>query len=313
MEITYIYLLAVIIFLAVLYFLQVIARKYNTVSLKHNFKRKSDSSKSGLTRSARLSEISNSNLTRLLAKFYAMTIPEDGWQNSKVRLKFIQAGVREEIYFKFFYFIKIVLFIVLLVSISLITLIAYSFNSFTDHLFMIFLISMLGYFAPDIYLFFKTKIRQEKMEAAIPNFLDLLLICAESGLSLDAALLKVTTDLAPANPELCEEFYLALLEIRAGGDRTLAFENLSIRVTSDYMTSILSMFRQVDKFGTSLGDSLRIHSEIIRSQRLQKAENLAAKLPLKLLFPLVTCLFPIVIIVLVGPAVITISDAILNN
>ncbi|MEY4571285.1 MAG: hypothetical protein RLZ10_478 [Bacteroidota bacterium] len=310
MKTIFIYGLAALVFLALFYF---ISKKTDNTSLKYNFKKKSLSSKIRVAQSARVTEISKVNVNQLLEKFYALTIPDADWNDSKVKLRFIQAGLREEVYFKFFHFLKIALFLALLVLTSIIFLIAYDYNTLTDNIFLIFFISILGYFLPNIYLFFKTKKRQESMEAAIPNFLDLLLVCAESGLSLDAALLKVTTELAPSNPELCEEFYLALLEIRAGGDRHESYHNLSMRVTSDYMISVLSMFNQVDKFGTSLGDSLRIHSEIIRSQRLQKAENLAAKLPLKLLFPLVSCLFPIVIIILIGPAVITISNTILIN
>ena len=178
---------------------------------------------------------------------------------------------------------------------------------------MIFILSIAGFYAPDIYLYFLTQRRQRNIEESLPNFLDLLLICAESGLSLDASLLKVTTELAPANPELCEEFYLSLLEIRAGADRKDVFSNLALRVTSDFISPILSVFNQVDKFGTSLGDSLRVHSEMIRSERVLKAESIAAKLPLKMLFPLVFCLFPIIIIILIGPAIITISNTVFGS
>ncbi|MFM1781945.1 MAG: hypothetical protein RLZZ181_742, partial [Pseudomonadota bacterium] len=136
------------------------------------------------------------------------------------------------------------------------------------------------------------------------DLLDLLVICAESGMGIDAALTRVSKEIIRSSPVLAEELQLTMLEIRAGEVRANALKSLGLRVNLENMFNLISIFNQVDRLGTSLGESLRIQSEIMRNNRLQKAEELAAKIPVKMLFPLIFFMFPSIFIVIIGPAMI---------
>jgi tight adherence protein C len=145
------------------------------------------------------------------------------------------------------------------------------------------------------------------MRETLPDLIDLLVICIESGLGLDAALNRVSREISRASPVLAEEFYLAGLEIRAGSGRVPALKNLSLRVDLEDLYNLVAMLVQADKFGTSLGASLRIQSEVMRVKRMQRAEEIASKIPVKMLFPLIFFIFPSLMFVIIGPAAIQVS------
>jgi tight adherence protein C len=124
---------------------------------------------------------------------------------------------------------------------------------------------------------------------------------------MDAAISKVARDMARASPELAEEFYIMGLGIRAGEARMVALRNLALRVNLEDLNDLVSMLIQADRFGTSLAESLRIQSDVMRGKRLQRAEEMAAKIPTKMLMPLVGFIFPVLLMVLLGPAAIQIG------
>jgi tight adherence protein C len=124
---------------------------------------------------------------------------------------------------------------------------------------------------------------------------------------MDAAINRVSQEIARSSKILAEEFYLAALEIRAGAGRSTALKNLALRVDLEDLHSLVSMLVQADRFGTSLADSLRIQSEVMRTKRMQRAEEIAAKVPVKMLIPLIFFIFPSLLMVLIGPAVLQIS------
>jgi tight adherence protein C len=134
--------------------------------------------------------------------------------------------------------------------------------------------------------------------------LDLLVVSVEAGLGLDAALTRVGQELAFAYPELADELRLINLEMRAGKPRSEALRNLADRTGVDDLSSLVTMLIQTDKFGTSVAQSLRVYSETLRTKRRQRAEEAAAKTGVKMVFPLVTCIFPAIWVVTIGPAVI---------
>jgi len=158
-----------------------------------------------------------------------------------------------------------------------------------------------------VYLRFRTNQRAKDMRDTLPDLIDLLVICTESGLGMDAAINRVSQEIARSSKILAEEFYLAALEIRAGAGRSTALKNLALRVDLEDLHSLVSMLVQADRFGTSLADSLRIQSEVMRTKRMQRAEEIAAKVPVKMLIPLIFFIFPSLLMVLIGPAVLQIS------
>jgi tight adherence protein C len=163
---------------------------------------------------------------------------------------------------------------------------------------------LLGYMAPSILLARLAKRRQHRMRLGLPDALDLLVVSVEAGLGLDQAIQRVSQELAFAHPDLCDELRLINLELRAGKPRTEALHNLGERTGVDDIISLVAMLVQTDKFGTSVAQSLRVHSETTRTKRRQRAEEAAAKTGVKMVFPLVICIFPAIWIVTIGPAAI---------
>lgn len=162
----------------------------------------------------------------------------------------------------------------------------------------------LAYQLPAIVLARMAKRRQHRMRLGLPDALDLLVVSVEAGLGLDQAIQRVADELAFAHPELCDELRLINLELRAGKARSEALHNLAQRTALDDLQSLVAMLVQTDKFGTSVAQSLRVHSDTLRTKRRQRAEEAAAKTGAKMVFPLVCCIFPSIWIVTLGPAVI---------
>ena len=146
--------------------------------------------------------------------------------------------------------------------------------------------------------------RKLKIENGLPDALDLLIVSIEAGLGLDQAILKTAEELTIAHPELAEELRLVNIECRAGKPRLEAFKNFANRTKVDDVRALVAMLVQTDRFGTSVAQALRTHAEVSRTKRRQRAEERAAKIGVKLVFPLVFCLFPAFYVVTLGPAII---------
>jgi tight adherence protein C len=164
----------------------------------------------------------------------------------------------------------------------------------------------LGYILPNIVLARLEKRRQHRIRLSLPDALDLLVVSVEAGLGLDQAMQRVGEELVFAHPELCEELRLINFELRAGKARSEALHNLGERTGVDDVQSLVAMLVQTDKFGTSIAKSLRVHSDTLRTKRRQRAEEAAAKTGVKMVFPLVLCIFPAIWVVTLGPAAIKI-------
>ena len=164
--------------------------------------------------------------------------------------------------------------------------------------------SLLGYVMPGMVLARLAKRRQHAIQLSLADAVDLLVVSVEAGLGLDQALLRVGTELAITHPALSEEIRLATLELRAGKGRADALRNLANRTGLEDIGSLATMLIQTDKFGTSVATSLRVHSEVLRTKRRQRAEEAAAKTGVKMVFPLVFCIFPAIFVVAIGPAAI---------
>jgi tight adherence protein C len=153
--------------------------------------------------------------------------------------------------------------------------------------------------------------RQESIRLALPDALDLAIICVEAGLGLDQALDRIAVEIKSAHPELSDEMELVTLEIRAGKPREEALRNLAIRTGVDDIRAFVAVLIQTDRFGTSIAMALRVHSDALRTERRQRAEERAAKTTIKMIPVLVLFIFPVMFFVILGPVVIQISRDIL--
>jgi tight adherence protein C len=162
----------------------------------------------------------------------------------------------------------------------------------------------LGYIAPGLVVDRSIAKRKLKIENGLPDALDLLIVSIEAGLGLDQAILKTSEELSIAHPELAEELRLVNIECRAGKPRLEAFKNFAARTKVDDVRALVAMLVQTDRFGTSVAQALRTHAEVSRTKRRQRAEERAAKIGVKMVFPLVFCLFPAFYVVTLGPAII---------
>jgi tight adherence protein C len=224
-------------------------------------------------------------------------VPRSASEMGKVRLRLVQAGYRGDEALPMFYGIRIAL-----------ALMAFGLFAtpllFRPNVMMGLGGSLLGYVLPGMALARMARRRQHKMQLGLPDALDLLVVSVEAGLGLDQALLRVGEELSTAHPDLSDELRLVTLELRAGKGRSEAMRNLADRTGLEDVASLVTMLVQTDKFGTSVAQSLRVHSDVLRVKRRQRAEEAAAKTGVKMVFPLVFCIFPSIWVVTIGPAAI---------
>jgi len=176
---------------------------------------------------------------------------------------------------------------------------------------MVLASGIIGFLLPDFVLRSKIRKRQEQITDSLPDALDLLVVCVEAGLGLNAAFLKITEEFCLSSPELSEEFDVVNREMVAGKPRQEALRALSERAGVEDVQSLVAMLIQTEKLGTSLALSLRVHSDSLRMRRRQKAEEAAAKTTIKLVFPLVFLMFPALFIVILGPGMIQVMNILL--
>jgi len=238
-----------------------------------------------------------------VVEHFEHVLPKSQAEVSIVMQRLTRAGYRNESAIRVFYGCK-VLVPVVLCAIALVSGAA-KFSPF----FVYASCLGLGFLGPDFWLGRKIKQRQKKMERGLPDVLDLLIICIEAGLSLDQATARTAEELQKAQPELCDEFGILVLEQRAGRARSEAWKNLSERTGVDSIRNLVSVLVQSEQFGTSVAKTLRVHSDTMRAKRIQQVEEMAAKTSVKLVFPLVFFIFPALFLVTLGPAVILMMES----
>ncbi|HLJ23817.1 MAG TPA: type II secretion system F family protein [Candidatus Acidoferrales bacterium] len=172
-------------------------------------------------------------------------------------------------------------------------------------LFILLAAAGIGFIFPDMWLSWRISARQQRLRLALPDGLDLLVICVEVGLGMDQAILRVAEELRIVHPELSDEFKIVNLEMRVGKTRIEALRELARRTGLEDLKTLVAMLIQTERFGTSIAQSLRVHSDELRTKRRQRAEELSAKTTVKMVGPLVFFIFPALMVVLVGPAVIS--------
>lgn len=239
--------------------------------------------------------------------------PQTEEELSRVRRTLIQAGYRGADAPIILYGAKLCLMIVLPVAFMFLRTSALPPISSARTLCLVVVLAVTGFYLPTIWVARTMRRRKRKILEGFPDALDLMVVCVEAGLGLDAAISWVGKEIQLTHKVLSEEFKLLDLELRVGLARQKALRNLSLRTDLEEITSLVALLIQTDRFGTSVAQALRVHSEAMRTKRHQRAEEMAAKLPVKLLFPLVFFIFPSLFIVILGPGVIQIMRILLPS
>jgi tight adherence protein C len=238
----------------------------------------------------------------VLGPLMPKSLIEEDWQGSNWHVKLLNAGYRTYtsalIYFgsKVFLAAAVPAVLMLVAPFLEIHLSAWGF------ILIIIAAAAIGYFTPNAYLWFRIRQRKRSLLNTFPDALDLMRICLEAGMGLDSAIMRVGEELKLQSRDLHDEFHLVSLELRAGSTRNLALKNLATRTGLEEIEALVAMLIQSERFGTSVAESIRVHSDQLRFQRKVKAEEFAAKISTKLLFPLIFCIFPSLLLVLLGPA-----------
>lgn len=243
------------------------------------------------------------SVLKMVGPLAKLSVPTGDWESSPLRLRFLNAGIRHPdarlAYFGAKTFLPLFLAVLAFVSLR-------GASQGIALLFYLLMAALIGCYLPNLLLHLKVKSRQREIFENFPDAADLMLVCVEAGLGLDSGLTKVTEEIRRKSQALAEELHLTNLEMRAGATREKALRNLALRTGLEEIGTFATMMTQADKFGTSIGESLRVFSDDLRHKRQVRAEETAAKIPTKILFPLVFFIFPSVIMVILGPAVIQI-------
>ena len=226
-------------------------------------------------------------------------IPQSPKDVTVMRRRLIRAGIRNENSLKILYGAKAALGITLPLLMG--SVVAGMSTDSGNKFAAVLAAGAVGFFGPNEYVRRLARKRQHEIARGLPNALDLLVVCVESGLGLDQAVLQVSKELDHAHPEISEEFGFVTLELKAGKRRVEALRNLSERTGVDDLKKLVAVLIQADRFGTGVAQSLRAHADFMRVQARQVAEEKAAKLGVKLIFPIFFCILPSLFVVTVGP------------
>ena len=231
--------------------------------------------------------------------------PKEAVELTKTRATLVQAGFRQPSAVEIYWGIKAGSGLIGLVLGALAAMSGRVSGQYK--MFVVVVLVGIGFYLPGIILNSRVKARQKAITRSLPDALDMLVVCVEAGMGLDGAIYRVCTEMAAKDPILSSELRLLTLELRAGKSRREALKNLSSRVGLEDLGSLVAMLIQTDMFGTSIAQTLRVYADSMRTKRFQLAEELAAKLPVKLLFPLMFFIFPTLLMVILGPAGIRIT------
>ncbi|AOJ77216.1 type II secretion system F family protein [Burkholderia ubonensis] len=252
-------------------------------------------------------------LVELSQPISKLSVPKEGWEDSPLRVRLMNAGWRDPSAAGLYFTAKTVLALTLPGA----ALLALATTRLADQRmllsFILVALAGIGYYLPNFVLSRRITKRQRTIFEDFPDALDLLTVCVEAGLGLDAALMRVSEELRFRSEVVSGELDLMLLEMRSGFTKEAALRNLALRTGVEDIESFCAMLIQADRFGTSIGDSLRVLSDMLRTRRRMRAEERAAKIALKLLFPLIFCIFPALMGVLLGPAMIHVYRVLLPS
>lgn len=243
--------------------------------------------------------------------FARLATPDKDEEISLLRAKFLHAGLRQASAPIVYFAAKALLALLLpMLFIAVERSVGWKITQI-NWMMIVLVAAAVGYYLPTIALNQMTRIRQREIFESFPDALDLMIVCVEAGLALDMAVNRAGTEIRLRSPELADELDLVSLDLRIGSTRERALKNFALRTGLDEVSTFVAMLIQADRFGTSLAESLRVHADGLRTRRQQRAEEAAAKIALKLLFPLIFFIFPSLMLVLLGPAFIQIYRVLL--
>ena len=243
-----------------------------------------------------------------------LVVPDDKWKQSRIRARLVRAGYRSPQAMGLYYLSKFFL-AVLLPVLTISPILLYPTLITQRHWAVVALVvsALIGFFLPNMVLRHKEEARRQHLAEVFPDVLDLLVVCVEAGLSLDAAIKRVGDEFHFASRDMSDELLLATLEIRAGKPRNEALKSLAERTDLAEMQALVSILIQAEHFGTSIADALREHADEMRDIRIQTAREKAAKLPVKLAIPILLFIFPALFLVILGPAAIHIYTGFIDR
>ena len=246
-------------------------------------------------------------VAKVARPFSRLSLPEEGWEKSTLRTRFMNAGWRNPAAATVYFAAKTLLALGVPALLAVAMATASRSMAGSHFMLMLFGAAAFGYYLPNAVLGRIVARRQRDIFETIPDALDLLTVCVEAGLSLERALVKVAAEIHIKSVILAQELQLVLMEMRAGFTKEKALRNFALRSGVEDVDTLVAMLIQSERFGTSMGTSLRVHSDNLRAKRRLIAEEAAAKVGLKLMFPLIFCIFPTLLMVILGPAALQIS------
>jgi tight adherence protein C len=250
-------------------------------------------------------------IARLAIPLARLSAPKEGWENSNLRVRFAQAGLRGTGWPIAFFTGKTLLALLLPGVYMLYGSGASLALNQRPAMLTLLCLAAMGYYLPNALLSMAVRSRQRELREALPDAIDLMTVCVEAGLALDAALYRAAEEMHLRSAALADELNLMTIELRIGSTRAMALQNLALRTGVDDIETFVTTLLQSEHFGTNVAQSLRVLAETMRDHRRLRAEEEAAKIPLKLLFPLTVFIFPSLLLVLLGPAMIGVFKTLL--
>lgn len=240
---------------------------------------------------------------QILKRLSQVALPKKEEDLSRIQERLIRAGYRAKDAQIIFFGSKVSLAILFLLILVLCRIYLGK-PSFISTIFFLVSVATLGFYLPDLWVNLTIRRREQKIRESFPDTVDLLVVCVEGGLGLDAAINKVGKEIELTCPVLSDELRLVNLEVRVGKSRREALKSLAFRTGLEEISSLVVLINQAEVFGTSISRALRVHSDHMRTKRHHRAEEAAAKLPVKLVLPLMLFIFPALFVVVLGPAFI---------
>jgi tight adherence protein C len=246
-------------------------------------------------------------MARVVRPLAKLSVSEEGWEKSALRTRFMCAGWRNPSAPALYFAAKTILALGAPAITGLVLFFLPGPIESAKLLLALLVAGACGYYLPNVIMSRIVTHRRREIFESIPDALDLLTVCVEAGLSLERGLVKVAAEIHIKSVTLAQELQIVLMEMRAGFSKEKALRNFALRIGLDDVDALVAMLIQSERFGTSIGDALRVYSDNLRNKRRVIAEEAAAKIGLKLLFPLIFCIFPTLLMVLLGPAAIQIK------
>ena len=306
------FLISIAFFLALFLLCVGIYRLVRESRDKRAFKEKIAASSSDWASPEELSPVKN-KFFDFLGRLGKRAAPKDPSEYAKTRIDFLRAGIRKTNAYAVFWGARILLAVCFPLAFFFFRVTVFKMLDPARVLAVCIFLAVVGLYLPVFWLRVKIARRKTRIFEGLPDALDLLVVCVEAGMGLDSAIYRVAEEIALSNQPLADELKIYNLEMRAGKSRREALKNLALRINLEEIQSLVTLLVQADKFGTSIAQSLRVYSDSFRTKRFQRAEEIAAKLAVKLIFPLILFIMPALFVVLVGPAMISLYQAFVHQ